>query len=96
MWGGRAFVSVTPIATGQYVVALCSVVLIIACGLAHYEVLRPLSDWLSLMRKLHRTRVPVLIVGLLTTNLKFPRIREQGGRSTFRKDCKDATNTSYL
>ena len=72
MWGGRAFVSVTPIAPGQYVVALCSVVLVIACVLAHYEVLRQLSDWLSRMRKLHRTRVPVLIVGLLTTHIEDP------------------------
>ena len=28
--------------------------------------------------------------------MKFPRIRGQGGRSTFRKDCQHATNTSHL
>ncbi len=64
-----AATGVSAIPSGQYVVALCSVVLVIACVLVHYEVLRKLSAWLSRMRKLHRTRVLVLILGLLTTHI---------------------------
>lgn len=57
------------IAPGQFVAAICSLVIVIACVLVHYEVLRQLSDWLSRMRKLPRTRVLVLILGLLTTHI---------------------------
>ncbi|MBI3879333.1 MAG: two pore domain potassium channel family protein [Verrucomicrobia bacterium] len=54
---------------GQYLVALLSVVLVIVCVLLHYEVLRKLSTWLARLKQLHRTRVLVLILGLLGTHL---------------------------
>jgi hypothetical protein len=54
---------------GQYLVALISVALVVACVLLHYEVLRMLSDWLARLRQLHRTRVLVLILGLFATHL---------------------------
>ncbi len=54
---------------GQYGVALVSLVLVTASVLVHYEVLRKLSDWLARLRQLHRTRVLVLILGLLTTHI---------------------------
>jgi hypothetical protein len=54
---------------GQYGVAAISVVLVMVCVLLHYEVLRTLSDWLDRLRQLHRTRVLVLILGLLTTHI---------------------------
>jgi hypothetical protein len=53
----------------QYGVALVSVLLVVACVLLHYEVLRKLSDWLDRLRQLHRTRVLVLILGLLATHI---------------------------
>ena len=53
----------------QYGVAGISVVLVIVCVLLHYEVLRALSDWLDRLRQLHRTRVLVLILGLLMTHI---------------------------
>ena len=52
-----------------YGVAAISVVLVILCVLLHYEVLRKLSDWLDRMGRLHRTRVLVLILGLLATHI---------------------------
>lgn len=39
------------------------------CVLVHYEVLRMLSGTLSKLKQLHRTRVLVLIFGLLTTHV---------------------------
>jgi hypothetical protein len=54
---------------GQYLVAVMSFVLVTASVLVHYEVLRKLSDWLARLRQLHRTRVLVLILGLLTTHI---------------------------
>jgi len=54
---------------GQYYVALFSVLLDMACVLVHYEVLRKLADWLARLRQLHRTRVLVLILGLLATHV---------------------------
>jgi hypothetical protein len=54
---------------GQYLVAVFSVFLVMICVLVHYEVLRKLSDWLTHLRQLHRTRVLVLILGLLTTHV---------------------------
>jgi hypothetical protein len=54
---------------GQYFVAFFSLVLLMACVLVHYEVLRKLSEWLARLRQLHRTRVLLLIVGLLTTHI---------------------------
>lgn len=53
----------------QYGVALVSVALVICCVLLHYEVLRQISDWLNHLKKLHRTRVLVLILGLLATHI---------------------------
>jgi Ion channel len=53
----------------QYGVAVISVVLVVVCVLLHYEVLRKLSDWLDRMRSLHRTRVLVLILGLIATHI---------------------------
>ncbi len=53
----------------QYGVAAISVGLVIVCVLLHYEVLRALSDWLDRLRQLHRTRVLVLILGLLMTHI---------------------------
>ena len=53
----------------QYGVAVIAVVLVILCVLLHYEVLRKLSDWLDRMGQLHRTRVLVLILGLLATHI---------------------------
>lgn len=49
--------------------AVISVVLVTVSVLIHYEVLRKLSDWLSRLRQLHRTRVLVLILGLLATHV---------------------------
>lgn len=54
---------------GQYLVAVFSVVLVTASVLVHYEVLRKLADGLAHLRQLHRTRVLVLILGLLTTHV---------------------------
>jgi hypothetical protein len=54
---------------GQYHVALVSLALVTACVLVHYEVLRKLTDWLARLRQLHRTRVLVLILGLLGTHV---------------------------
>lgn len=54
---------------GQYLVAIFSLILVTCCVLLHYEVLRKLSDWLSRMRRFHRVRVLVLIVGLLSTHV---------------------------
>jgi hypothetical protein len=53
----------------QYGVAGISVVLVVACVLLHYEVLRKISDWLDRLRQLHRMRVLVLILGLLATHI---------------------------
>ncbi len=53
----------------QYGVAAIAVVLVMVCVLLHYEVLRALSDWLDRLRQLHRTRVLVLILGLLMTHI---------------------------
>jgi hypothetical protein len=50
-------------------VAGVSIVLVVICALLHYEVLRALSDWLDRMKRLHRTRVLVLILGLLATHI---------------------------
>lgn len=66
---GLALVGLRPIPGQQYGVAGISVVLVIVCVLLHYEVLRKLSDWLDRMRRLHRTRVLVLILGLLATHI---------------------------
>ena len=54
---------------GQYLVALFSLILVTASVLVHYEVLRKLSDWLARLRQLHRMRVLVLILGLLSTHV---------------------------
>lgn len=54
---------------GHSLVALLSVALVVICVLLHYEVLRKLSGWLSRLHQLHRTRVLVLILGLLVTHL---------------------------
>ncbi len=54
---------------GQYVIAVVSLLLVTVSVLVHYEVLRKLSDWLARLRSLHRTRVLVLILGLLTTHV---------------------------
>lgn len=54
---------------GQYVIAAVSLLLVTVSVLVHYEVLRKLSDWLARLRSLHRTRVLVLILGLLTTHV---------------------------
>ena len=54
---------------GQYVIAAVSLLLVTVSVLIHYEVLRKLSDWLARLRSLHRTRVLVLILGLLTTHV---------------------------
>lgn len=54
---------------GQYFIAAFSLVLVTGCALLHYEVLRKLSDWLARMRRLHRVRVLVLILGLLSTHV---------------------------
>ncbi|MEO6244242.1 MAG: potassium channel family protein [Opitutaceae bacterium] len=53
----------------QYGVAAISVLLVIVCVLLHYEVLRALSVWLDRLSQLHRTRVLVLILGLLMTHV---------------------------
>ncbi len=53
----------------QYGVAGIAAVLVIVCVLLHYEVLRALSAWLDRLRQLHRTRVLVLILGLLMTHI---------------------------
>ncbi len=53
----------------QYSVAGIAVVLVILCVLLHYEVLRKLSEWLDRLGRLHRTRVLVLILGLLVTHI---------------------------
>lgn len=53
----------------HYGVAGVSIVLVVACVLLHYEVLRKISDWLDRLRQLHRTRVLVLILGLLATHI---------------------------
>ena len=37
--------------------------------MVHYEVLRKLSDWLVRLHHIHRTRVLVLIIGLLATHV---------------------------
>lgn len=54
---------------GQYLVAVFSIILVTASVLVHYEVLRKLADGLAHLRQLHRTRVLVLILGLLTTHI---------------------------
>lgn len=54
---------------GQLLIALISVVLVIACVLLHYEVLRLLSNVMARLRSLHRVRVLVLILGLLATHV---------------------------
>jgi hypothetical protein len=54
---------------GQYIVAVLSVVLVTASVLVHYEVLRKLADRLERLQQLHRTRVLVLIMGLLATHI---------------------------
>lgn len=54
---------------GQLLIALISTVLIVVCVLIHYEVLNKLSTWLAQMRHLHRTRVLVLILGLLAAHV---------------------------
>jgi hypothetical protein len=64
-----AFLGLRSIPGAQYGVAAISVVLVIVCVLLHYEVLRKLSDWLDRMIRLHRTRVLVLILGLLATHI---------------------------
>ena len=53
----------------QYGVAVASIFLVISCVLLHYEALRKLSDWLDRLRQLHRTRVLVLILGLLAAHI---------------------------
>lgn len=53
----------------QYGVAGISIALVVICVLLHYEVLRKLSDWLDRLQQLHRTRVLVLILGLLATHI---------------------------
>ncbi len=58
-----------PVPGAQYGVAGVSVLLVVACVLLHYEVLRKISDWLDRLGQLHRTRVLVLILGLLATHI---------------------------
>lgn len=58
-----------PIPGAHYGVAGISVVLVVLCVLLHYEVLRKISDGLDRLRQLHRTRVLVLILGLLATHI---------------------------
>lgn len=57
------------IPSAQYGIALISVLLVVVCVLLHYEVLRKMFDWLDRLRQLHRTRVLVLILGLLATHV---------------------------
>ena len=64
-----AVVGMISIPGAQYAVAAISVVLVAICVLLHYEVLRKLSDCLDRMQTLHRTRVLVLIFGLLATHI---------------------------
>ena len=64
-----AVFGLVPLPGAQYGVAAISVLLVILCVLLHYEVLRKLSDWLDRMGRLHRTRVLVLILGLLATHI---------------------------
>ncbi len=54
---------------GQYGIALISIVAVVVCVLLHYEVLKWLSHFLSHLRKLHRTRVLILILGLMIVHL---------------------------
>ncbi len=54
---------------GQFIVAVVAVLLVVACVLLHYEVLRKLSLLLNRLQQLHRMRVLVLILGLLMTHV---------------------------
>ena len=63
------FLGFVPVPGAHFSVAGISVVLVVACVLLHYEVLRKISDWLDRLRQLHRTRVLVLILGLLATHI---------------------------
>ena len=67
--GPAGMLGVARLPGALYAVAAISVVLVILCVLLHYEVLRKLSDWLDRMGRLHRTRVLVLILGLLATHI---------------------------
>lgn len=64
-----AVFGLTSLPGAQYGVAGLSVVLVVLCVLLHYEVLRKISDWLDRLRSLHRTRVLILILGLLATHI---------------------------
>lgn len=57
------------ISRGQYLIALISMTAVVACVLLHYEVLKWLSRFLAHLKKLHRTRVLILILGLMLIHL---------------------------
>ncbi len=64
-----AVLGLAAIPGAQYAVAGVSVVLVVLCVLLHYEVLRKISDGLDRLRQLHRTRVLLLILGLLAAHI---------------------------
>lgn len=57
------------IPSGQYVVGVITTAFVVMCVLIHYEVLKLLTGCLSRLQQLHRTRVLVLILGLMLTHL---------------------------